>query len=257
MGRKAKTRIGTTTARHWAVDTIMLAAMGLLLGFLGPFDSDGTALAPRYAYWMICSLGGGLIAVALDEVLAPHLRALWKRVAITSALATPLVTLFVVVTQHLLFGERRWSVYPPLLWQVWPIMLATMAVRALIWRRLPTRIETRTIIAPPLPEAEAVFRRRLSAKRRNAQLIAVEAHDHYLRVHTDEGAELITLRFADALDELAQAHGWRVHRSWWVAGVAVEEVRWRRGSGEMRLVGGLKAPVSRTYRSQLSEAGWA
>ena len=234
----------------------MLAAMGLLLGFLGPFDSDNAPIAPRYAYWMICMLGGGLIAVAVDEGLCRRLPVLWRRVFLTSALATPLVTLFVVVTQHLMFAEQRWSIYLPLLWQVWPIMLAAMAVRALVWRRPPARVETRTLVVPPLPEADAAFRRRLSAKRRSARLIAIEAHDHYVRVHTDAGAELITLRFADALDELARAHGWRVHRSWWVAADAVEAVHWRRGSGEARLVGGLTVPVSRTYRSDLSAAGW-
>ena len=59
-----------------------------------------------------------------------------------------------------------------------------------------------------------------------------------------------------ALDELARAHGWRVHRSWWVAADAVEAVRWRRGTGEISLVGGLTAPVSRTLGPVLKAAGW-
>ncbi|WP_253189308.1 LytTR family DNA-binding domain-containing protein [Brevundimonas sp. LM2] len=140
--------------------------------------------------------------------------------------------------------------------QVGPILLAVMIVRALVWRRAAARVETRMIIAPPLPEAEAAFRRRLSARCRTARLIAIEAHDHYLKVHTDAGAELITLRFADALEELGRAHGWRVHRSWWVAADAVEAVRWHRGRGEIRLLGGLTTPVSRTYRPVLKAAGW-
>ena len=37
---------------------------------------------------------------------------------------------------------------------------------------------------------------------------------------------------------------------------AVEGVRWRRGAGEIRLVGGLMTPVSRTYAPTLKEAGW-
>lgn len=134
--------------------------------------------------------------------------------------------------------------------------MAVLVVRTLAWRRLPAYVETRTIISPPLPETEAAFRRRLSARRRPARLIAVEAHDHYLKVHTDAGEELVTLRFADALNELAQAHGWRVHRSWWVAADAVEGVQWRRGAGDIRLVGGLIVPVSRTYAPTLKEAGW-
>lgn len=248
---------GTGVARRWAIDAFMLAAMGVLLGFLGPFDSDGVPPGVRYAYWLVCMLGGGLIAVAVDAGLSRRLPVLWKRVVAVSTLATPLVAGFVLGTQCLLFGEvLRWSVYLQLLWQVWPIMLAAMVVRALVWRRLPVRIEARTIVIPPLPEAEGTFRRRLSAKRRGACLIAIEAHDHYVKVHTDAGVELITLRFSDAIDDLAQAHGWRVHRSWWVAADTIEEVRWRRGGGELRLLGDLRVPVSRTYSARLREAGW-
>lgn len=248
---------GWRTMRRWAVDLAMLAAIGLLMGFLGPFGSDRVPDVDRYIYWMICMVGGGLIGIVGDDLMGSRIATTWRRVAVVSLSMTPPVSLLVLSTENLLLGGRMdVEGFLRLLWQVWPILLAVMAVRALVWRRPPMRVETRTVIAAPLPEAEAVFRRRLSAKRRGARLIAIEAHDHYLKVHTDAGAELITLRFADALGELAQAHGWRVHRSWWVAADAVEDVRWRRGGGEMRLVGGLRAPVSRTYGPVLKEAGW-
>jgi hypothetical protein len=95
--------------------------------------------------------------------------------------------------------SRAW----PLLWQVFLISIPVMAIRALVWRRPPPVVETRVVVAPPLPEAEAVFRRRLSARRRGARLIAIEADDHYLKVHTDAGSEMVTLRLAGALDELS------------------------------------------------------
>ncbi len=243
--------------RQWAIDLAILIAIGLMMGFLGPFGSDHIPVVKAWVYWMICMVGGGLIGIVADELLSRPLPGTWRRVAAVSVLITPLVTLLVLTTQNLMFGEPYgWPHYLGLLWQVFPILLAVMAVRALVWRRLPVRVETRTVVAAPLPEAEAAFRRRLSAKRRTARLIAVEAHDHYLRVHTDAGEELITLRFADALDDLALAHGWRVHRSWWVAADAVEAVRWRKGAGEVQLAGGLTAPVSRTYAPVLREAGW-
>lgn len=257
MGDRAGQGIGTAAARRWVIDAVVLAAIGLLMGFLGPFDSDGVPVAERYVYWMICIIGGGLIGIVADELLSRRITRPWRRGAAVSVLMTPPVTLLVLVTQSMIVEQPiTWAAYGWLLWQVWPIMLAVLAVRALVWRRAPVRVETRTVIAPPLPEAEATFRRRLSAKRRAARLIAIEAHDHYLKVHTDAGAELITLRFADALEELALAHGWRVHRSWWVAADAVEAVQWRRGVGEARLAGGLTAPVSRTYGPVLKEAGW-
>src|SRR5581483_3303103 len=100
-------------------------------------------------------------------------------------------------------------------------------------------------------DAAVAFRQRLSAKRRAARLFAVEAEDHYLRVHTDAGDELITARFSDALQELAGLAGYQTHRSWWVAAGAIEAVRWRRGRGELRLACGLTVPVSRTYTQAL------
>lgn len=243
--------------RRWAVDLAMLAAIGLLMGFLGPFGSDRLPTVARYIYWMICMVGGGLIGILGDAVWVRFVAGTWKRVALVSLLMTPLVSLLVLCTEHLLFGGRvDLGGFLRLQWQVWPILLAVLVVRTLAWRRSPLRIETRTVVAAPLPEAEAGFRRRLSARRRSARLIAIEAQDHYLMVHTDAGEELITLRFADALDELALAHGWRVHRSWWVSAEAVEGVRWRRGVGELRLAGGLTAPVSRTYAPVLKQAGW-
>lgn len=243
--------------RRWAIDLAILTAIGLLMGFLGPFDSDAIPAGPRYLYWMICIVGGGLIAIAADQILARPIPWIWRRAGLVSVLMTPPVTLVVLTTQALLMRQPFGGpVFLNLLWQVWPILLAVMAIRALAWRRLPVRVETRTVIAPPLPEAEAAFRRRLSARRRSARLIAVEAHDHYLKVHTDAGVELITLRFSDALQELSLAHGWRVHRSWWVAADMVEDVRWRRGGGEMYLAGGLRVPASRTYSGMLKQAGW-
>ncbi|WP_454713930.1 LytTR family DNA-binding domain-containing protein [Caulobacter segnis] len=247
----------TSARRQWAVDLAVLVAIGLLMGFLGPYGTVRLPAVPGYVYWMACMVGSGLIGIVLDHLLARRLTHTWPRVALVTALMTPLCALLVMTSAVIIFHDRySWAGFWRLLPQVWPIALAVMAVRALVWRPRPHRVETRTVVEPPLPEAEAAFRKRLSAKRRGARLIAVEAHDHYLKVHTDAGEELITLRFADALDELAKVHGWRVHRSWWIAAEAVESVRWRRGSGEARLAGGLEAPVSRTYAPVLKEAGW-
>lgn len=248
---------GPDTRRRWAIDMAMLAVIGLLLGFLGPFGAEHMTPVRRYGYWMICVVGSGLIGIGLDHLLARRVTGTWRRVVVVSVLMTPPAVLLVMSAAVVIFDDRySWTNLWKLLPQSLPIALAMMAVRALVWRPGPHRVETRTIVEPPLPEAQAAFRKRLSAKRRAARLIAVEAHDHYLKVHTDAGEELITPRFADALEELAKVHGWRVHRSWWVAGETVEGVRWRRGAGEVRLASGLEVPVSRTYAPVLKDAGW-
>ncbi|HLZ85282.1 MAG TPA: LytTR family DNA-binding domain-containing protein [Caulobacteraceae bacterium] len=227
------------------------------MGTIGPFGTGAMPGGIIYLYWIAAIAGGGVIGIVVDETLGRRAGGFWPRLAVSSVAMTPAVTLLVLMLGYWLAAQSlALSRYLGLLWQVLVISAPVMALRALAWRRPHTVVETRTIVIPPLPEAEAAFRRRLSARRRGARLIAVEAHDHYLRVHTDAGPELVTLRFADALAELASAHGFRTHRSWWVAADAIEAVRWRRGTGEARLVGGLAAPVSRAQAPALREAGW-
>ncbi len=242
--------------RRAGADAALLLALGLFMGAVGPFGAALMQAPERYAYWVANIVGGGLIGVLIDETLGRRVRGFVGRVAVTSLAMTPPVAVYVQAVARMMFGPQQLPHWPTFLWQVLVISALVMAVRALVWRAPRRVVETRTVIAAPVPEAEAAFRAHLSARRRVARLIAIEAHDHYLRVHTDAGVELVTLRFADAMAELAGAHGFQVHRSWWVAADAIEAVRWRRGSGEARLAGDLTAPVSRTHAPALKAAGW-
>lgn len=242
-----------------AAEIGLLALIGLFLGLIGPFGSTGPPNPVGLAYWQINIVGGGLIGIAIDSGLRRIIRDDWPRVVTTAFAMTPPVTLLVLLNNALLLSHDHailWRASLNLSWQVFVIALPVMVLRLIVWRRPERIVEERTIVAPPLPEAEAVFRRRLSAKRRTAKLIAIEAHDHFLKVHTDCGEELVTARFADAIAELALAHGYQIHRSWWISADAIETVRLQRGSGQARLVGGLTAPVSRSFAPVLREAGW-
>ncbi|KQY99144.1 histidine kinase [Caulobacter sp. Root1455] len=245
------------TVKRGAADLALLLAIGLFMGTVGPYGTDGLPPRQVYVYWLLCIVGGGLIGVAVDETIGRRAPGFWRRLLATTVLMTPPTTLLVMAAGHVVAGGAlSLARYWPLLWQVFLISIPVMAIRALVWRRPPPVVETRVVVTPPLPEAEAAFRRRLSARRRAARLIAIEADDHYLRVHTDAGSEMITLRLAVALDELSGAHGFQTHRSWWVAAEAIEGARWRRGGGELRLAGGLTAPVSRSHAATVKAAGW-
>ncbi len=103
-----------------------------------------------------------------------------------------------------------------------------------------------TEVSPP------AFLSRVRDERRGA-LLALQADGHYLHVHTDAGCDMILYRFSDALGELPDAEGMRVHRSWWVAERAVDGGE----KGEkLILVNGVTVPVSRSYRVQVRERGW-
>jgi len=240
--------------RRIAIELLLLVAIGLLMAVLGPYRSLDTPPVLRTIYWLLAIGGGGAIGIAVDAAIGPRIRIFWFRVLAVTVAMTPLVTLFVWLLNHELLGPIAGRVFlPTLAWQVFVISFLVMAMRALAWRRV---IETRTLVMPPLPEAERAFRMRLAARRRAARLIAIEAEDHYVRAHTDAGSELLTMRFSEALAELALAHGLQLHRSWWAAADAIEGVRWTRSGGEARLSGGLIAPVSRSFAAALKEAGW-
>lgn len=111
--------------------------------------------------------------------------------------------------------------------------------------------------APPRPARMPDFLDRIP-DRLGRDLLALEMEDHYLRVHTAAGSDLILMRLRDAVAELAAIDGLQVHRSYWVAGAAVREVE-RTPDGRMVLVlcNGLRVPVSRSYAAAVRQKQWA
>lgn len=107
-----------------------------------------------------------------------------------------------------------------------------------------------------LPEMPELIAEKLPVRLRQARLIAIEAEDHYLRVHTDAGSDLVLMRMTDACALLPEAAGARVHRSWWAARGAVGRLARREGKAELTLQTGLTVPVSRAMQAILREQGW-
>lgn len=88
------------------------------------------------------------------------------------------------------------------------------------------------------------------------EVIALEMEDHYVRVHTALGSEMVLMRLRDAMVHVGEIEGRQVHRSWWVARLAVEDVRREGRNIRLVLPGGLEAPVARAQVSELKAAGW-
>lgn len=85
------------------------------------------------------------------------------------------------------------------------------------------------------------------------ELLAMEAEDHDLRVHTSVGSDLLLMRMRDAVTELAPPDGLRVHRSRWVTRTGVERAA-RNGTGlALPLRSGLTVPVARAQRRAVRE----
>ena len=95
------------------------------------------------------------------------------------------------------------------------------------------------------PAPQSPFLGRLSAQP-DADLIYLKMNDHYVEAVTSAGSEIILMRFADAVAELA-GMGMQVHRSYWVSYRNVVRLEKDRHRRYVELAGAHKIPVSRTY----------
>ena len=106
--------------------------------------------------------------------------------------------------------------------------------------------ETTASSAPMATAPQVPILSRLKPENRGA-LIRLTVRDHYTEVVTTRGRELILLRFGDALTEIGNTAGIRVHRSHWVATDHVDQLK--RDNGKLFVIArdGAEMPVSRSY----------
>lgn len=227
---------------------------GVFLALIGAFGSDDAPITVRLAYWVGLCLAGSVVGTAVSQLIGREGRAderPWLYGALTVAGITLPFTVVVWLVSELAFhGHPRARALPVYLGPVFIVTVAMTALNFLVQRRPP---ETH---AAPAGAPAPRFLDRLPAKLRGAELYAVEAQDHYLRLHTSRGQDLILMRLSDAVAELEGIEGAQTHRSWWVARAAVEDARRGDGRATLQLKSGVEAPVSRAYARALREAGW-
>jgi hypothetical protein len=249
-------RLGRAIHASWVVESlrsvVFSTGVGVFLGVVGAFGTNGYPVLPRLLIFTFIGLGAGLIVaacVALAE-RAPILAAspTLRRVVISLAVA-PLtgVWVWLVISYAFMSGPTMTA----LLISLGYTALLTGPMALLSW--LVFRPRRTMTAAGPDP---ATFLQRLPVRLRGAEVYAVEAEDHYLRLHTSKGSDLILMRLSDAIAELEGIEGAQVHRSWWVAKTALADVRRSGGRTVLKLKDGAEAPVSRANVRALKLAGW-
>ena len=108
--------------------------------------------------------------------------------------------------------------------------------------------------APAVPPPNPLFDQ-LPAEL-GSEIVALEMEDHYVRVHTALGSALVLMRLRDAMALIGDLEGMQVHRSWWVARAAVEDVLRDGRNIRLKLARGLEAPVARAKVAELRDARW-
>lgn len=231
---------------------VAAAVVGLLLGFTGPFGSQ-TSLAPlvRYGFWMAISLTGHAAALAADRLLPRSGRPMLRLAAVALVSALPMT--FVAAWAMGLVRPGR-SFTPLQLVALFPYVALVQALLARVAMAAPPAADAPASAPPapiehaspdPAPCFPADFLSRLPASCRHG-IVALEAEDHYLRVHAGDGSALVLMRLADAAAQFDPRLGLRVHRSWWVALDAVEALE-TGPRPSIRLANGKIVPVSRSY----------
>ena len=235
---------------------IIASAAGVVLSLVGAFGSIHAPLWIRLAYWIPVMLGGALWGHVSSRIIERWIDSdarPWLAIAALTVVIAGPVTMMVWAVTGLVFEGRPYplAALPMLVGHVLTISAVMSAINVFLSKAQP--VETH---AAPAGAAPARFPERLPVKLRGAAIRAVQAEDHYLRIHTDRGSDLILMRLSDALDELEGLEGAQTHRSWWVAKDAVRDVARGDGRATLTLDGGIEAPVSRRYAKALRDAGW-
>jgi len=257
-----------TLIRKYFVHGLMVAiALGAVFAFLGVYDTNTVPFIHRFIFWTATMVTGSLATA----VTAP-----W---ALRSSLARngPIIPILVIaalnaipVTFILTFFNTHFDLSSPFtVWVEQYVYIIALVVAAggyvslaalgLIGDKKDDDADLLDDYAISRdaggPTARQKFLTRLPGKYAHADLYAVSSEDHYLRIHTSLGEEMILMRLSDAMRELGDYEGLQTHRSWWVAKEGVVEKKSENGKKLLVLKSGSEAPVSRSFASAVKDAG--
>jgi len=240
------------TPGGWLRGAIIMVAAAIFLASAGAFSSETTPLGARFLYWLGLMLLGWIWGVAISRFFFRgrwRPSTTWVRVIVSSLVIAIPFSVVVALVGHYAMGQHYpLEKIPQLLGAVISITLVMVIINVLVDRSMGA--------ATSASAEPAKFLARLPLKLRGADIWAVEAEDHYLRLHTSKGQDLILMRLADAIVELEGIEGAQAHRSWWVARDAITGAERGDGRATLTLKDGAQVPVSRTYARLLRERGW-
>lgn len=284
MNERAGERVIEGKAAFWRkilTDLAIMTVIGLFLAIIGPFGSIDNPFPVRLLSWLAFSYAGYLIYSPMGyfvdrghETLDLPMVPLWFAAVLA---ATVPMTVLVYIVQFM----PNWPPVPPLeeaLTSYFYVFVIGGGV-TLLFNVIGSGTQKTTPQSPGLDDrVEAAMEEQTlppkvqsgddeSEGKSNplldqlpvqlgSDVIALEMEDHYVRVHTPLGSELVLMRLRDAMVHLTEIEGRQVHRSWWVARLAVEDVKRDGRNIRLLLPGGLEAPVSRAQVSELKDAGW-
>lgn len=238
----------------WIRGAAICLGAGVFMAVSGAFGSNEATLTQRLIYWVGLMFAGSLMGnfiarpIFASRQFAPRP---WLACIVITALLTPPLAVVVWAATVMIY-DLDWDL-GRIVGMLPPVAMISIVMTAITYLADRRPVETH---AGPAGSPPPRFLDRLPMKLKGAALYAVEAEDHYLRLHTDRGSDLILMRLSDAVGELEGIEGAQTHRSWWVAKDAVVEVARGDGRATFVLKNGARAPVSRSYARALRAEGW-
>ena len=245
-------------------------AMGVFLGYLAPFGTDHLSLVASIGYWVvICTIGYLIYAPCISfghYWLANKVKQQYWRVACSSLIASVLLSAVVPFIGWLFFdspielGTQFIQVLPSTI-IIGGLITLISVMQVVIAQQKQQLIQSENIIKQHPNQPSSVNNEQIDAfmallpLEKRGELICLEMSDHYLKVYTDKGHEMLLMRFKDALAQLDQYPGLQTHRSWWVATSAIESLSKNGTKSILHLSNQLQVPVSKTYAEQVKELG--
>ncbi len=251
-------------------DLAILVGVGTFIGLLSPFGMDDNPLYLSVFYWVSLSIFGYMLFApsihVSEHCLNKHVNSYWIRISIGAFFASIGMSFFVPILTWFYMG------YPIDLFGnfflIFPNVLIIGAVITLIYVLAEKYKDKDAALTVSQEMLQSQRQALIEAKQENStqlieklpvekrgELICLEMSDHYVKVYTDKGHEMLLMRFKDALNELNGYAGIQTHRSWWVATSAVTASAKQNRKIMLTLNNGLEVPVSRTYIDNVKRVG--
>ena len=248
---------------------LLAIGIGVVMAIIAPLQTDQIDLFARMAYWQILMLSGATLGLGVTEMVERWGRLRrwpWLEVPLIGTLIALPLTMIVMGTGAMFFGTQASGVFR-FSYNFGITTLISIAITALGHAingnkggevpAPPRATAAATETAPPPKPESNRFAERLPLPLRTLPIIALQAEDHYLRVHLEGGqSTLILLRLSDAIAELPVETGAQTHRSWWVAKDFVRSVTKADGRATLKLDHTIEVPVSRSFYKALGDKGW-
>lgn len=230
-----------------------LGALGvavLLCTLSGPFGTiDTLDVVPRFAYWSFIIVPTYIFGAIIHSViLAGQSPVATRKRVIAAGLTAVAVSTYVSLVNIAALPNYPTDPMARIATFGVALIIAGLVSFAISLFMSPTKLVTKTQSDRP-----ALLDRIPHDKR--GPLISLHAEDHYVRVETSKGSELVLIRLSDAIDLAYPVQGLRIHRSHWVVTSQVTDYIKNGDAWSVILSNGHSVPISRGYRNDAIQAG--